>query len=204
VLRPNCVWLACLSAAGALGELGQQYSNKWLLPRSSAMPEMAKRPVCRRVAECGLAPCRGSVRSVQHGPWTATLQSLPMSEMRLLGCMTLCAHKYRGYSRSGRHISSIVSSLLYECVPREDRARYWHSKAGKESRSPKPRSGSTVVRALRQSDCVVRLWRKTLGKRSHKDRVTWAFYSRLLAALPLPEPVFHRLGTDDQSASGPS
>ena len=41
-------------------------------------------------------------------------------------------------------------------------------------------------------DCVVRLWRKTLGKRSQKGRVTWASYSRLLAALPLPEPVIHQ------------
>src|SRR3954449_9346677 len=41
-------------------------------------------------------------------------------------------------------------------------------------------------------DCVVRLWRKTLGKRSQKGRVTWASYSRLLAGLPLPEPVIHQ------------
>jgi len=41
-------------------------------------------------------------------------------------------------------------------------------------------------------DCVVRLWRKTLGKRSQKGRVTWASYRRLLAALPLPEPVIHQ------------
>ena len=48
-------------------------------------------------------------------------------------------------------------------------------------------------RALRAfKDCVVRLWRKTLGKRSQKGRVTWASYSRLLAALPLPEPVIHQ------------
>jgi hypothetical protein len=26
-------------------------------------------------------------------------------------------------------------------------------------------------------DCVVRLWRKTLGKRSQKGRVTWASYT---------------------------
>ena len=41
-------------------------------------------------------------------------------------------------------------------------------------------------------DCVVRLWRRTLGKRSQKGRVTWASYRRLLAALPLPEPVLHQ------------
>ena len=48
-------------------------------------------------------------------------------------------------------------------------------------------------RALRMfKDCVVRLWRKTLGKRSQKGRVTWASYNRLLTALPLPEPVIQQ------------
>jgi group II intron reverse transcriptase/maturase len=48
-------------------------------------------------------------------------------------------------------------------------------------------------RALRMfKDCVVRLWRKTLGKRSQKGRVTWASYTRLLAAFPLPEPVIQQ------------
>ena len=48
-------------------------------------------------------------------------------------------------------------------------------------------------RALRMfKDCVVRLWRKTLGKRSQKGRVTWASYTRLLAVLPLPEPVIQQ------------
>jgi len=43
-------------------------------------------------------------------------------------------------------------------------------------------------RALRMfKDCVVRLWRKTLGKRSQKGRVTWASYNWLLTAFPLPE-----------------
>src|SRR5215212_6012977 len=130
---PNCVWLACLSAAGALGKSGQQYFDRWLLPRSSAIPEMAKHPVCRCVAECGLGPLAriGSIRPTR--PRTSTPQSLPMSEMRLVGCMTLCAHKHRGYSRSGRRIGSTVSSLLYEYVPREDRAPYRHSKAGGKS-----------------------------------------------------------------------
>jgi hypothetical protein len=48
-------------------------------------------------------------------------------------------------------------------------------------------------RALRMfKDCVVRLWRKTLGKRSQKGRVTWASYNRLLTTFPLPEPVIHQ------------
>ena len=48
-------------------------------------------------------------------------------------------------------------------------------------------------RALRMfKDCVVRLWRKTLGKRSQKGRVTWASYTRLLAAFPPPEPVIQQ------------
>ena len=48
-------------------------------------------------------------------------------------------------------------------------------------------------RALRMfKDCVVRLWRKTLGKRSQKGRVTWASYTRLLTAFPLPEPVIQQ------------
>jgi RNA-directed DNA polymerase len=48
-------------------------------------------------------------------------------------------------------------------------------------------------RALRMfKDCVVRLWRKTLGKRSQKGRVIWASYTRVLAAFPLPEPVIQR------------
>jgi hypothetical protein len=41
-------------------------------------------------------------------------------------------------------------------------------------------------------DCVVRLWRKMLGKRSQKGRVTWASYNKLLAAFPLPEPVIQQ------------
>jgi hypothetical protein len=48
-------------------------------------------------------------------------------------------------------------------------------------------------RALRMfKDCVVRLWRKTLGKRSQKGRVTWASYKRLLTAFPFPEPVIQQ------------
>jgi hypothetical protein len=48
-------------------------------------------------------------------------------------------------------------------------------------------------RALRMfKDCVVRLWRKILGKRSQKGRVTWASYNRLLTAFPLPEPVIQQ------------
>src|SRR6185437_13480724 len=53
-------------------------------------------------------------------------------DVRLLGCMTLCAHKHRGYSRFGWRIGSTVSSLLYEYAPREDCAPYRHSKAGEE------------------------------------------------------------------------
>jgi hypothetical protein len=40
--------------------------------------------------------------------------------------------------------------------------------------------------------CVVRLWRRTLGKRSQKGGMTWASYNRLLTALPLPEPVIQQ------------
>jgi hypothetical protein len=39
---------------------------------------------------------------------------------------------------------------------------------------------------------IFRLWRRMLGKRSQKGRVTWASYSRLLIALPLPEPVIQQ------------
>ena len=41
-------------------------------------------------------------------------------------------------------------------------------------------------------DCVVRQWRKALGKRSQKGRMTWATYRKLLTAFPLPEPVIHQ------------
>ena len=41
-------------------------------------------------------------------------------------------------------------------------------------------------------DCVVRHWRKTLGKRSQKGRMNWATYRQLLTAFPLPEPVIHQ------------
>jgi RNA-directed DNA polymerase len=48
-------------------------------------------------------------------------------------------------------------------------------------------------RALRLfKECVVRLWRKTLGKRSQKGRMTWASFTRLLIAFPLPEPVIQQ------------
>ena len=48
-------------------------------------------------------------------------------------------------------------------------------------------------RALRVfKDCVVRLWRKVLGKRSQKGRVSWASYKSVLTAFPLPEPVLHQ------------
>ena len=121
VLRPICVWLACLSAAGALGKSGQQCFDRWLLLRSSAISELAKRPEHRCAAECGFGPLSriGSIRPTR--PRTSTPQSLLMSEMRPLGCMTLCAHKRRGYSRSGRRMDSTVSSLsgLYECAPRK-------------------------------------------------------------------------------------
>jgi hypothetical protein len=56
-------------------------------------------------------------------------------------------------------------------------------------------------RALRAfQTCVVKLWRKTLGKRSQKGRMTWPSYARLLTIFPLPAPVIHRLGTDDRPA----
>ena len=54
---------------------------------------------------------------------------------------------------------------------------------------------STAVPVLLHAEtpsCVVRLWRKTLGKRSQKGRVTWASYNRLLITFPLPEPVIHQ------------
>ena len=41
-------------------------------------------------------------------------------------------------------------------------------------------------------DCVVRQWRKALGKRSQKGRMNWATYRQLLTAFPLPEPVIHQ------------
>jgi group II intron reverse transcriptase/maturase len=48
-------------------------------------------------------------------------------------------------------------------------------------------------RALRVfKDCVVRLWRKVLGKRSQKGRVSWASYTSILTAFPLPEPALHQ------------
>jgi hypothetical protein len=48
-------------------------------------------------------------------------------------------------------------------------------------------------RALRVfKDCVVRLWRKVLRKRSQKGRVSWASYKSILTAFPLPEPVLHQ------------
>src|SRR4051794_35724925 len=50
-------------------------------------------------------------------------------------------------------------------------------------------------RALRVfKDCVVRLWRTVLGKRSQKGRVSWASYKSILTAFPLPEPVLHQPG----------
>ena len=48
-------------------------------------------------------------------------------------------------------------------------------------------------RALRVfKSCVVRLWRKVLGKRSQKGRMSWASYTSILAVFPLPEPVLHQ------------
>jgi hypothetical protein len=48
-------------------------------------------------------------------------------------------------------------------------------------------------RALRVfQTCVVKLWRKTLGKRSQKGHVTWASYNRLLTVFPLPDPVIYQ------------
>jgi len=48
-------------------------------------------------------------------------------------------------------------------------------------------------RSLRAfKDYVVKLWRKTLGKRSQKGHLGWAVYNRLLTIFPLPEPVIHQ------------
>src|SRR3954451_3897477 len=48
-------------------------------------------------------------------------------------------------------------------------------------------------RALRVfKDCVVRLWRQVLGKRTWKGRVSWASYKSILTAFPLPEPALHQ------------
>jgi group II intron reverse transcriptase/maturase len=40
--------------------------------------------------------------------------------------------------------------------------------------------------------CVVKDWRKVLGKRSQKGCMSWANYRQLLIAFPLPEPVIHQ------------
>ena len=109
--QPLAPWGDPASSASIDGYCrGHRQSQNWPNARNTgALPSV------------GSAPCRGSVRSVQHGPRTSTPQSLLMSEMRPLGCMTLCAHKRRGYSRSGRRMDSTVSSLsgLYECAPRK-------------------------------------------------------------------------------------
>ena len=41
-------------------------------------------------------------------------------------------------------------------------------------------------------ECVVRYWRKALGKRSQKGRMNWTTYRQLLTAFPLPEPAIHQ------------
>ena len=41
-------------------------------------------------------------------------------------------------------------------------------------------------------ECVVRYWRKALGKRSQKGRMNWTTYRQLLIAFPLPEPAIHQ------------
>ena len=46
------------------------------------------------------------------------------------------------------------------------------------------------LRAFR--DCVLRLWRKTLGARSQKGHVTWVSFKKILAIFPLPEPAIHQ------------
>ena len=47
------------------------------------------------------------------------------------------------------------------------------------------------LRAFR--DCVLRLWRKTLGARSQKGHVTWVVsFKKILAIFPLPEPAIHQ------------
>ena len=40
--------------------------------------------------------------------------------------------------------------------------------------------------------CVVKDWRKVLGKRSQKGCMNWANYRELLIAFPLPEPLIHQ------------
>src|SRR5216683_3682327 len=40
--------------------------------------------------------------------------------------------------------------------------------------------------------CVVKDWRKVLGKRSQKGCINWVNYRQLLIAFPLPEPVIHQ------------
>ena len=41
-------------------------------------------------------------------------------------------------------------------------------------------------------DCVVRYWRKALGKRSQKGCMNWTTYRQLLTAFHLPEPAIHQ------------
>src|SRR5208283_3230051 len=47
-------------------------------------------------------------------------------------------------------------------------------------------------------DCVVRQWRKALGKRSQKGRMNWATYRQLLTAFPLPQPAIHQAWHNDR------
>ena len=59
-------------------------------------------------------------------------------------------------------------------------------------------------RSLRMfKECVVRQWRKTLGKRSQKGRMNWVTFRQLLIAFPLPEPAIHQAWHNDRPASGP-
>jgi hypothetical protein len=55
---------------------------------------------------------------------------------------------------------------------------------------------STVIfnyRSLRVfKACVVKDWRKVLGKRRQKGCMSWANYRQLLIAFPFPDPVIHQ------------
>jgi RNA-directed DNA polymerase len=157
-----------------------------------------------RLAQFGLSLHEGKTRLIEFGRFAAERRAAA-GQRRPETFDFLGFTHYCGRTRSGRFVvkrktqaKRMVRKLK---AVRQDMLRRMHAPVREQHRwlgqvlRGHYRYYGVIFnyRALRVfKDCVVRLWRKVLGKRSQKGRVSWASYKSILTAFPLPEPVLHQ------------
>jgi group II intron reverse transcriptase/maturase len=157
-----------------------------------------------RLTQFGLSVHEGKTRLIEFGRFAAGSRSAA-GQRRPETFSFLGFTHYCGKTRSGKFVvkrKTQVKRMVRKLKEiREEMRRRMHAPVREQHRwlcqvlRGHYRYYGVIFnsRALRAfQTCVVKLWRKTLGKRSQKGHVTWAAYNRLLTVFPLPEPVIHQ------------